>query len=272
MGGPAPSLFCGLPKQRHRMAVFVCGLDETAGRNTRDRFLMAGFVAPEEHWSSEIAPAWQSRVLDGPPLIPYLHMTEMRSSKWREEHGITKDEADARIDAAIDVIDKSQSLFPIGMNVDAGLVRDALRGMKIVHPAGGSAPLDPDYVCFLGYSYLVLLYVAQTYPDVEKVDFVIERNGRITKYIQAFHAGLSQALQSLDLPHAARLVGEILPAGKDRVPLQIADLLCWHTARARETMDELDSRRYAKLARRRGINESLTPEQIKELASSLTIL
>jgi hypothetical protein len=27
----------------------------------------------------------------------------------------------------------------------------------------------------------------------------------------------------------ARLVGELIPGGKDRVPLQAADVLCWYT-------------------------------------------
>ena len=86
------------------MAVFVSGLDETAGKTHRDTFLLAGFVAPEHDWSRFFAPAWQERVLDGPPAIPYLHMTEIRSPKWREKYGLSKLEADDRIDTAIALI------------------------------------------------------------------------------------------------------------------------------------------------------------------------
>ena len=251
------------------MAVFVCGLDESSGKDRRDRFFMGGFVAPEADWVSAVTPAWQARVLDGPPQIPYIHMTDIRSSRWREEHGLTESDADMRVDAAIDVIDRVPALFPIGMSVDAGVVRDSLSGMRVVHPRGGSAPLDPDYVCFMGYSYLALLYVAKTYPDAEKVDFIIERNGRITKFIQAFHSGLAKSLAALGLPEASKLVGDLIPAGKERVPLQAADVLCWHTARSRETMDELDNKRYGRLAQRLGMKMGLDADQIKELALSL---
>lgn len=264
------SLFCGLPRQEHRMAVFVCGLDESAGQHRRDNFIMGGFVAPEDDWSRIVAPAWEKRVLNGPPEIPYLHMTEIRSQKWRDAHDLSKSDADLRVDAAIDIIDNTDSLFPIALNLDGGVTMDTISDLRMVHPGVGIAPLAPDYVCFMGISYLVFQYVSKEYPEAEKVDFVIERNGRITKFIQVFHSGLASALTALGLPQAAKLVGDLIPAGKERVPLQAADVLCWHTARRRETMDELDRRRYGKLAARRGMNAELTPDQIRALGVSLT--
>jgi len=68
------------------MAVFISASDEAAGKNQRDPFLFAGFVAPEKDWSRFLAPAWQERVLDGPPSIPYLHMTDIRSPQWRSDY------------------------------------------------------------------------------------------------------------------------------------------------------------------------------------------
>src|SRR5437867_6435711 len=106
------------------MAVFVSGSDETSGKTQRDSFLFAGWVAPEEDWSRYFAPAWQERVLDGPPIIPYLHMTEMRSRSWRDQFGISQLDADDRIDEALRLIDTMQSLYPVGIKVDAGHVRD----------------------------------------------------------------------------------------------------------------------------------------------------
>src|SRR5439155_17281293 len=114
------------------MAVFVSGLDETAGKTHRDTFLLAGFVAPEHDWSRFFAPAWQERVLDGPPSIPYLHMTEIRSRKWRERYGLSQLQADDRIDEAIILLDTMATLYPVGVHVDAGYLLDQFSKYKVV--------------------------------------------------------------------------------------------------------------------------------------------
>lgn len=251
------------------MAVFVCGLDETSGRHRRDKFFMGGFVAPETDWSLAFTPAWEERVLAGPPRIPYLHITDIRSPKWREQYGLSKTSANCRLDIAIDLIDKADSLCPIGVDVDGGEVCDSLSEMRIVHPDGGNARFDPDYLCFLAYSYLALSYIAKTYADAERVDFIIERNGRITRYIQVFHSGIAATLAALGRRDLAELVGGFMPAGKERVPLQAADVLCWHSARRKETMDDSDIKRYAKLARKTGMRVPLDGNYIKELAIEL---
>jgi hypothetical protein len=36
---------------------------------------------------SVFAPAWQERVLDGRPQIPYLHVTEIRRREWHFRRG-----------------------------------------------------------------------------------------------------------------------------------------------------------------------------------------
>jgi hypothetical protein len=256
------------------MAVFVSGSDETAGKTKRDTFLFAGWVAPEEDWSRFFAPAWQERVLDGPPKIPYLHMTEMRSAKWRDKYGISKLDADDRIDEAITLIDTMPTLYPVGMRVDAGHLRDRFVTTKVKMSAT-TKPIayEPDFTCFLAYVWVVLNYVDRHYEDAEKVDFVVEQNGVITKYIQDFHSTIPQALTALGSPALARLVGELIPGGKDRVPLQAADVLCWHTARARhpETMDLADKRRYFRISRLKGIYQQISNEQISQMATALGV-
>jgi hypothetical protein len=222
---------------------------------------------PRRDWSRFFAPAWQERVLDGPPSIPYLHMTEMRSRKWRAEHGLSELDADDRIDEAITLIDTMASLYPIGIDVHAGHFRDELREQKVVVSSGGAKNLEPDYICFVGYAYLVLKYLERFHPEAEKVDFVVERNGDITKHIQEFHSHLAADLESLGEPSLVKLVGELIPAGKERIPLQAADVLCWHTGRARQhgTMDINDIRRYRKLIRRRATRIPLTKEMISQI-------
>jgi hypothetical protein len=100
------------------------------------------------------------------------------------------------------------------------------------------------------------MYVEKWHSDVEKVDFIVERNREITKHIQTFHSNIAFVLQQQERASLARLVGELIPAGKDRIPLQAADVLCWHMGRVRnpETMDDDDIRRHNSLAAIRGIH------------------
>jgi len=137
--------------------------------------------------------------------------------------------------------------------------------------AGGAKTFEPDYICFLGYAFFVLNYIAQWHPEAEKVDFIVERNGPITKHIQEFHSHLDVNLQAVGCASLAPLVGEMIPAGKDRIPLQAADLLCWHTARARQpkTMDAADIRRYSRLAYRKGCNYRFPKSKISKIIKGL---
>ena len=82
-----------------------------------------------------------------------------------------------------------------------------------------------------------------------------------------FHSHLGIHLRDVGRPSLASLVGQLVPAGKERIPLQAADLLCWHTARARhpETMNAADFRRYATLAHRQGHKYRFPKSQISKM-------
>jgi hypothetical protein len=80
-------------------------------------FSSAAGLRPKRIGTTFLCLHGRPRVLDGPPRIPYLHMTEMRSSGWRNEHGLSRLDADDRIDSAITVIDQMQSLYPIRIDV-----------------------------------------------------------------------------------------------------------------------------------------------------------
>src|ERR1700686_3067758 len=82
------SLFCGFRPGEKRMAVFVAYSDESGSGDARGQFLVGGYVASEQDWPY-VAGAWQERVLDGPPRIPYLHMRECRNADWRQEVGVS---------------------------------------------------------------------------------------------------------------------------------------------------------------------------------------
>jgi hypothetical protein len=253
------------------MAVFLAGCDESAGKTKRDVFLLGGFVGPRQDWSECFSPAWDERVLAGPPRIPYLHMTEIRSRKWREQHGLTELQADDRVGEAFVLLDQMQSFYPVGIQVHSGDLRDALHQLKIAAPKRKPRDFEPDCLRFLLYVLTVLHYVHDNRLEVEKVDFVIEVNGRITKYIQEFHQTIARNLELLGLSELSRLVGELIPDQKDLVPLQVADLLCWYTARSRnpKSMSREDILRFYKLAHRQGSLYKIKKSLIDALAGVL---
>jgi hypothetical protein len=94
------------------MAVFTAYSDESGVGDPSGEFLVCGYVADETVWPWLIA-AWQERVLDGPPKIPYFHMREMPRPEWRQEHGITFNDAETRIHQAILVLYSTGSMSAI---------------------------------------------------------------------------------------------------------------------------------------------------------------
>ena len=254
------------------MAVFVAAADESIAGDGGGEFYFGGFVAPERDWNEFFAPAWQERVLDTDPKLSHFHMTEIKSARWRLENGVSDLQAERKVGEACRVIRSQGSLYPITQHLDGGHFRAAMEQAEIwmnIKTPGGIAKrrFEPDYMCFVRFALSVLLYVHESHSDATRVDFVIERNGRITRYMQRFHEGIPNALRNkLGRPDLADLVGELLPAGKDRVPLQAADLFCWYARNVRN-LGVADSRRFYHLAKRAGHRGYATNEEIDDFAT-----
>jgi hypothetical protein len=251
------------------MAVFVSASDEGSGANHLCPFEVTGWIAPEEDWSRFFAPAWQSRVLDGPPVIPYLHVTEIRSKAWRLKYGLTKLQADYRLDEAASVIGALGSLYPVRIVLDGSLFRRAFATHKLLAMSGGVKRYEPDYYAFMTYAYAVLCRVKINHPEAEKVDFVVEYKAGITEHLRGFHESLPNALKHIEREDLIPLVGEFIPGSKERVPLQAADFLCWHSQRA--DADKLtleDWRRWQPMAQKKGFSFTVTEDLLIGLAEA----
>jgi hypothetical protein len=199
-------------------------------------------------------------------------MTDIRSRQWREKYGLSQSAADARVDEAFILIRSMGTLYPIGTHLDAAHFRDRSAKLKVVVSTGGAKSFEPDYICFLAYAVLVLDYLDKCHPEAEKVDFIVERKGDVTKHVQEFHSHMAKHLKILGSPSLSRLVGDLIPGDKDCVPLQAADLLCWHSARSTsKTMDAPSQRRYAAIAHNPGCLKELDRNLVGQLMSSLGV-
>jgi hypothetical protein len=253
------------------MAVFLSASDETTGANQFAPCHYAGWVAPEPDWSLFFTPAWQERVLDGPPNIPYLHMTEMRSKAWRSKWGITELDMDDRLDEAARVIDTTGTLYPFKLSIDSSIFRPLYRPHKMMVASGALKDFQPDFLAFVAYVFAVLSHMKLKHPYAEKVDFLVESNSEITKYIHELYQTMPIALGHVNRPELIPLVGEFLPGEKNRVPLQAADYLCWHSQRAEtQQLDDRDSRRFNMIANRTGFNLTLPAGVLTSLARAFT--
>lgn len=265
------SLFCSSPRLEKRVAVFVAASDERySGGNCREKYFYGGFVAPYAEWAGPFAEQWDKNVLEGPPRIPYLHMTDIRSQEWRdtEGNGISRAQGERRVRAAFELISDMPSLTPIGTEFNAGYMLDIFTKRVQVQSPGGQAKKNfrPDYLAFTAYAYLVLEFCGRSRPEAEKVDFVVERNGEITNHIQEFYKTMPAGLESIGRGRLIPLLGDVIPGGKDRAPLQAADVLCWYSQRSREgNLNDKDMRRYRVIAQREGVREELTDHNITEL-------
>lgn len=216
------------------MKVFLAAGDESEPGDQTGPFLFGGYVAPVMDWTDHFAPAWEERVLNGNPVLPYFHMTEINSPTGREKYGLTGPEAQRRIREAVNVIRSMGSLHGIKNIMNGAHLRETFKKHSLLKSGKqpGAFAVEPDYFGYLGFVLAAVNYVHTFHPDAEKVDFLIERNGKITnRIITEFHNKIDEDLQELELGHLTRLIGEVIPGDKTRVPLQAADTFMWHMLR-----------------------------------------
>ena len=223
------------------MAVILSASDETY----KDKFVYAGLLAPVKYWENIFAPRWEQTVLRGVPNIPFLHMTEIRSRSWRVEIGISEAEAEQRVDNAVQILCKRKEPTWVGIEFTHKTFNDNLKQPMLL-PTGARKEYVADYLGFSGYVRAVIKFVKITYPGATKVDFLVEENGEVTKNLHHFYGKYEPFMKD-----HIEMFGDIIPGGKDKTPLQAADLLCWHLRRHREkTLEGVDLERYQRLARK----------------------
>jgi hypothetical protein len=264
------SLFCGLPRQERRVAVFTAFADETdCGVHHEGTFFYCGFLAPEQDWANIFVPLWDARVLKGPPRITEFHATELKNKYGCQKYGIDLGEADFRIGEAFGVISAIPSLAPVCCELNGGHLRKIFE-RKVKFSTGAMRPFEPDYLAFYGFVFGVLGRLKHFHPEAEKVDFVVERKNGITNRLQEFHAKMPRVLRELGLPDLADLLGEVIPGGKDRFPLHAADLICWYTRRSHENNLEMkDMQRYSVIGKRKGVRIDLSDDELEKLYSAM---
>jgi hypothetical protein len=86
------------------------------------------------------------------------------------------------------------------------------------------AVFQPDFLCFLAMALHQLKFIADEYPEVEKLNFQVERNGRTTRYMEGFHGSMASGLEAIGHPELVSLLGEFQPVTKEVIPCQAKGL------------------------------------------------
>jgi hypothetical protein len=247
------------------VAVIVAASDETY----RDKFVYAGVLAPVKYWENIFAPKWAQEVLCGSPNIDCLHVAEIKRPEWRDVVGMSEVDAERRIDNAFAILCKRKEPTWVACQFTHAQFNDKLK-QKMRVPTRAVKNFSAEYLGFLGYMYGVLKNVKRMFPDVRKVDFLVERNGEVTKNLPYFYEEYASSMAAIDPTLETGLMGDLIPAGKESLPLQAADLVCWYVRRARENaLHGTDLERYRILESKPYVIGLLEDHMITNLSQNL---
>jgi hypothetical protein len=264
------SLFCGMRPKEKRVAIFVSFSDESGVADPTGEFLVSGYVADEKNWPY-VAAAWQERVLDGPPKIPYFHMKEIRRPEWRAEHGITYNQAEDRISEAVRVLYSTGSMSAVASVIKRQDIQELFHARykrKKNVPTGLD---EPDYFCFVAYASFMLAEVYRRYPEAERVNFIVSKKHIVTQRLQEFYEVMKKYFQQ-NHPELFPLFGDLLPGDMEiQLPLQAADVLCWHIQKSyAKTFDRVEEGRIALLCNDRdGETHEWERSELETMANNL---
>jgi len=249
------------------VSIFIAAFDET--ESSAGQFTLGGFIGPRADWRDHFSPAWCERVLAGPPAIPYLHMTDIRNDDWCRKHRITQTEAARRLDEAVRVIASTRSLCPIRASIDVAGFQTLLSQPLKKLGGFGNITKYPDYLAFIAFTVFTLRFVKDVIPEATRVDLLAEESQKTTQTLRGFHGHLQDTMSKFPT-EVARLFGRFSSAGKESIPLQAADVFCWHLQRAHAgRLRRQDSIRLAKMTARLGPQCEITAEDVEAYSGQL---
>jgi hypothetical protein len=225
------SLSCGAWPPEGRVSVYVAWSDESGAGDQKGQFLVAGYVGKEVDWP-KFSNTWVEQILNSSPKIPYVHMVDIRSREWREKNGLSRDDANEKIRKAVKLIVGTDFISPyIGSMSELGWTgvkeRWSKSGIKLRKHEG-----FPDYQCFIAYAFSVLNEIANQDAEVSRVIFNVSKKLYVPHYLHDVREEMISCFE-YEQSHLAKIMGDVVPLSmEDNMPLQAADVLCWHLQRA----------------------------------------
>jgi hypothetical protein len=226
------ALSCGVWPREGRVSVYVSYTDESQSKDQKSgMFFIAGYVADELKWP-EFSKRWSEEVILSDPPIPYLHMVEIRSESWRVKHGLTRVQADEKIRIAVDLIAQTDFITAYCAHISERAYNKLLGVIKDEDPVMATKS-HIDYLCFGGYSVNLLKKLAAEHSDLRKVVFNISRKKGVSHHLEHSLYDATKEMLEQRHPKFAPMFGNVLALDMDdHMPLQAADVFCWHLQRS----------------------------------------
>jgi hypothetical protein len=251
------------------MAIFVAFSDES-GTQSNHKFYYSGLVAPESDWNNLLVPDWQKNVLDGPPSIKFLHMSADKPNG--EEKELCRLDIERRVENAVKIISGINTICPVTIYFDEVKYAEMLPSTFQAQIGKQQATFDntPDFLGFILYAYSVLVNIPSMYPNVERIDFVIEKKDGKSKVShkneKCFFPTIPSYLRETGRPDLADICGKLTVAGKECIPLQAVDVWLWHLQRAKAGYrEEADMARFNRMIDRLSIESKPNLEVLGNL-------
>jgi hypothetical protein len=196
-------------------------VDESSPADGHGRFVIAGYVSFCHEWE-DFTDLWAS-TLAAAPAVPYFRMASFRDKKWREEHGITKEEADAKTEALASLIREPYFLFSCACSISHDEFREIITPQARRFRLGRLTWLKTPYnMVFQRLVRIVLWKIIKLGIVGDQVDFVFDDNDALFDDANKLRRELRTTLNE---PYRS-LLGEVIPGDNEKLkPLQVADLL-----------------------------------------------
>jgi hypothetical protein len=190
-------------------------VDDSGSGGDSTWYVLAGYVGTFCDWVG-FESDWRA-VLADPPRIEYFKASEAESLK-EQFADFTRDQANARIDALIQVIGRHTQR--------AIIVRARQKDYNEVIKPNVPEIWDDAYH-FLFPAFISAVLAMEKYSGAgDPAEFVFDRSQRLEKRAKI------QYTQLLQIPQYARMANVSFRDEKGFLPLQAADLLAWQVRRA----------------------------------------
>lgn len=194
--------------------------DESSSGDSRGIFTVSGYIGRPAEWE-EFSEKWAA-FLAQTPSIPFFRMASLRSKEWRAEHGISKEQADAKVATMESLLIQSphilySDVFTVTQSDFTAIISPEVKRFRLKNTW-----LKTPYNYAFQYFVRLAMEKAKLLGVQEQIDFVFDCNDALFRDADKM---LRELKKGLPEPYASTL-GTALPGNNERImPLQAADLL-----------------------------------------------
>jgi hypothetical protein len=212
-------------RERRLLVMLRAYVDESDAGTRGGIFTISGYVAFMPQWC-DLTEEW-TRVLETTPSVPYFRTASFRDKDWRDEHGVSCQDLDAKIAALESLLHESphilfSSIFTLSKDLFRSIVGPEASHFTRIGRVGKTWLKTPYNYAFQHFVRFTLRKVAMLDISGDQVDFVFDHNDALFDDASAL---LRELRKTMEEPYRSML-GDAIPGDDKKLkPLQAADFL-----------------------------------------------